>query len=92
MKLSQLAAKPTLIKLQLDDEDVVTEYGEPLEFWIHDRQPIEKYIEMARAGGDDIGEMIKIVNNFFEKNGKIFGKLHIISYICTVRVLLYKKK
>ena len=42
MKLSQLAAKPTLIKLELDDEDVVKEYGEPLEFWIHDRQPIEK--------------------------------------------------
>lgn len=75
MLLSQLAAKPQLIKLSLDDEDVIKEYGEPLEFWIHDRQPIEKYIEMARAGGDDIGEMIKIVNNLvLDEEGGVIAK------------------
>jgi hypothetical protein len=62
MKLTQLAAKPQLIKIELNDEDTVKEFGESLEFWIWDRQPMDKYIRLAQMGTDNMGELIQAVN------------------------------
>ena len=63
MKLTQLAAKPQLVKIELNDEDVVKEFGEALEFWIWDRQPIDKFIRLAQMKGDDMSELIAAVND-----------------------------
>ena len=62
MKLTQLAAKPQLIKIELNDEEVVKEFGEALEFWIWDRQPMDKFVRMAQMKGEDMGELITAVN------------------------------
>lgn len=62
MKLTKLAAKPQLVKVELNDEETVKEYGEPLEFWIWDRQPMDKYIRLAQMSGDNTGDLIKAVN------------------------------
>jgi hypothetical protein len=62
MKLTQLAAKPQLIKMELDDEETVKEFGESLEFWIWDRQPIDKFIKLATLKADDLGQLIDAVN------------------------------
>jgi hypothetical protein len=62
MKLTQIAAKPQLIKMILDDEDVVKEYGESLEFFIYDRQPMDKFIRLAQMKGEDLSELIAAVN------------------------------
>jgi len=61
MKLTQLTAKPKLIKLELNDEEVIKEYGEPIEFWIWDRQPMDKYIKMANLKEGDVGTLIAAV-------------------------------
>jgi hypothetical protein len=75
MKLSQLAAKPTLIKIELDDETIIEEYGESLEFWIYDRQPIDTYVRMATVGENSPGEMIKLVNAMvMDENGEIIAR------------------
>lgn len=62
MKLTQLAAKPQLVKIELNDEDVVQEFGEALEFWIWDRQPMDKFVRLAQMKGDDMSELITAVN------------------------------
>jgi hypothetical protein len=62
MKLTQLASKPQLIKITLDAADLKEKYGDDLEFWIMDRQPIEQFIKMATLGADNYGEMIRMVN------------------------------
>lgn len=62
MKLTQLAAKPQLVKIELNDEDVVQEFGEALEFWIWDRQPMDKFVRLAQMKGEDISELITAVN------------------------------
>jgi hypothetical protein len=62
MKLTQLAAKPQLIKISLDDEEIVKEYGEALDFWIWDRQPMDKYIRLAQIKGENIADLIAAVN------------------------------
>jgi hypothetical protein len=63
MKLTQLAAKPQLVKIEITDEDVVKEFGEALEFWIWDRQPMDKFVRLAQMTGDDMSELITAVND-----------------------------
>ncbi len=62
MKLTQLAAKPQLVKIELNDEEIIKEFGEPVEFWIWDRQPMDKYIRLAQLQGNNFGELVTAVN------------------------------
>ena len=63
MKLTQLAAKPQLVKIEINDEDIVKEFGEVLEFWIWDRQPLDRFVRLAQMKGDNMGELIEAVND-----------------------------
>ena len=62
MKLTQITAKPKLVKMILDDEDIVKEYGEALEFWIYDRQPMDQFVRLAQMKPEDFQEMVAMVN------------------------------
>lgn len=62
MKLKQLAAKPQLVKIVLDDEETIKEFNEPLEFYIYDRQPIGTFVQLAGLTSDNFAEIVKIVN------------------------------
>jgi hypothetical protein len=62
MKLTQLAAKPQLVKVELNDEDIIKEFGESIEFWIWDRQPMDKFVRLAQMKGEDMAELITAVN------------------------------
>jgi hypothetical protein len=71
MKLSQLAAKPQLIKMVLDDESTVAEFGEAVEFWTWDRQPLETFMKLANSDQANISSMIDIVRTLIlDENGK----------------------
>ena len=61
MKLSQLAAKPQLIKLVLEDEDTVKAFGEAVEFWTWDRQPLDTFMKLANSNSENVGSMIEVV-------------------------------
>ena len=62
MKLTQITAKPKLVKMILDDADIVAEYGEALEFWIYDRQPMDQFVRLAQMKPEDFQEMVAMVN------------------------------
>lgn len=47
MKLESLAKKPQLVLFKLEDTDIVAEYGEAIEFWSWDRQPIDVFMKLA---------------------------------------------
>lgn len=72
MKLSQLAAKPQLIKLMLDDKDTIKEHGEAIEFWTWDRQPLDVFMKLASgANNKDPQSMIGIVRTLIlDEEGK----------------------
>lgn len=71
MKLSQLAAKPQLVKFELDDEDIVKEYGEAIEFYSWDRQPLDIFMKLANANQQDMGQMIDVVKTLIlDEKGK----------------------
>lgn len=59
MDLKNLATKPQLIKVTLDDEDIKTQYGDALDFWVWDKQPLTKFIKYANAENTDPGELIE---------------------------------
>lgn len=61
MKLSQIAAKPQLIMMTLDDEETVKEFGEPLEFYTWDRQPMDTFMQLATVNNKDPNVMLNIV-------------------------------
>lgn len=73
MKLAELAAEPKLIPITLDDEDIVAKYGEALEFWIWDRQPIDRYMSMAKSTADNFDSIVEAVNDMIldEEGNKI---------------------
>lgn len=71
MKLSQLAAKPQLIKLTIDDTDTVKEHGEAIDFWTWDRQPLDTFMKLANSDQANAGAMIDIVRTLIlDENGK----------------------
>lgn len=61
MNLKDIAKKPELIKLTLDDEDTVREYGEALEFYTWDRQPIDTFLKMANNIGQNTAMVVEVV-------------------------------
>ena len=71
MKLSQLTAKPQLIDIHIDDEDTIKEFGEPIEFWTWDRQPMDTFMKLANSSGNDISNIIGVVRTLIlDEKGK----------------------
>ncbi len=59
MKLSELSKKPELIKLTIDKKDLVEKYGETLDFYMYDRQPLHVYSRIAKSSqSEDIGDYL----------------------------------
>ena len=63
MKLSQLAAKPVLIKITLDSEDIIAEHGESVEFWTWDRQPLDVFMKLANLNTGENTQVVEIVKD-----------------------------
>ena len=61
MKIKELSAKPKLIPITIDSEDIVKEFGESIEFFTWDRQPLDVFLKLASTNGSDYGEMVKVL-------------------------------
>ena len=71
MKLSQLASKPQLIKITLDENEIIEQYGEAIEFWTWDRQPLDTFMRLAQSQDSNAGQMIDIVRTLIlDENGQ----------------------
>jgi len=71
MKLSQLAAKPQLIEITIDDKDIVKEFGEPISFWTWDRQPMDVFLKLSSIEGDNQSAAFQTVTDLIlDENGE----------------------
>lgn len=71
MKLSELAKKPQLQKITITNEALVEKYGDELEFFIYDRQPLDIFTKLAGASVNDTGQYINILKEIIlDENGK----------------------
>jgi hypothetical protein len=86
MKLSQLAAKPQLIKIVLDDKELVEAYGDELEFWIYDRQDMDTFVKLATLDAQEFDKIAGLVNNMImDENGEIIAK---DGHVLPIKVLM----
>jgi hypothetical protein len=71
MKLSTLAAKPQLIEITLDDEEIQAEFGEAVTFWTWDRQPIGVFMQLSNIGDEKEINVFDIVRKLIlDEEGK----------------------
>lgn len=71
MKINQLASKPQLIKITLDDQEVIDSVGESVDFWTWDRQPLDKFMKLASVKQDNPAEIIDLVRTLIlDEEGK----------------------
>lgn len=71
MKLSQLAGKPQLIEVIIDDEDIVTEFGEAIEFYTWDRQPMDVFLRLASVDAANYSSILDAVRTLvLDEEGK----------------------
>ena len=75
IKINQIASKPQLIKVTLDDDATKTELGDELEFWTWDRQPLDKFMKLASIKQDNPEEIISVVKELIlDEEGNIIIK------------------
>jgi len=71
MQLSKLAKKPELIKLTIDDEAIVAEYGEAVEFYTWDRQPMDLFLKLASIDQNNQADLFNAVKDLvLDETGK----------------------
>jgi hypothetical protein len=71
MKINQLAAKPQLVKLELDSPETIEAFGEAIEFWTWDRQPLETFMKLAGGSQNDYAKMLDVVRTLIlDEEGK----------------------
>ena len=61
MKLKDLAKKPELTEIILDDKEIKEKYGDALSFYVHDRLPIEMYTKLASVNSQDASSMYSLI-------------------------------
>lgn len=90
MKLSKLAAKPTLTLVVLDDEKIVETYGEPIEFYVYDRQDMTTFMKLASLEGEqDFGAIASVVEDLVldEDGNKVLGNGNMLPVDVMLKVI-----
>jgi hypothetical protein len=71
MKINQLASKPQLVKITLDSAETIEQFGESVDFWTWDRQPLDTFMKLAANQNADYALMIDIVRTLIlDEDGK----------------------
>ena len=80
MKLSELATKPQLTEVIIDDKDIVEKYGESLQFFVQDRLPIETYTKLASVKQDDPSQIYEVIKDLIlnEDGSPVMSEGHIL--------------
>lgn len=75
IKINQIASKPQLIKMVLNDDDTVKSLGDELEFYTWDRQPLDRFMKIAKVQQDNPEEIIGIVKDLIlDEQGNVVIK------------------
>lgn len=90
MKLKELATKPQLTELTVDDPEVVNVYGEPLEFYIYDRQDMGTFMKLASLEDqNDFETVSEIVKSLVldEEGNRILDDEHQLPVDVMIKVI-----
>ena len=88
MQLKELAQKPNLELVTVDPPVIVEAYGEPLEFYMMDRQDLPTYLKLAQIK-DNQEEIFEIVKDIVldDKGKRVLGDGELLPVDIMVPVL-----
>jgi len=70
MKLKDLAKKPQLIEIVLDNKDLVKEYGDTITFHTWDRVDVATFMRLGSIDTKNTAELIMVVKDLvLDENG-----------------------
>lgn len=70
MNIKELARAPKLIKLTIDDEETVAQYGESLDFYMYDRQPTDVFLKLVSVD-ENVEKMFEVIQTLIlDEKGK----------------------
>jgi hypothetical protein len=69
MELATLAKEPTLTKVTVDAEAIVEAYGEPVDFWMLDRQDLPTYLKLSKIQDDQTQMWSVLKDLMLDKDG-----------------------
>ena len=80
MKLTQLATKPQLIKIIIDDAELVEKYSEEVEFFVHDKISLDQYTQLASVKTEDFTSIIQLVKELVlnEEGKRVMDDEHVL--------------
>lgn len=80
MKLTELAIKPKLSKISIENPELVEKYGETIDFYVLDRLPLEKYTRLASLKTEDLGSMMDLVKELIldENGNQVMDEDHVL--------------
>lgn len=89
MKLAQIAKKPQLTLMSLDDEETVKEFGEPLEFYTWDRQPMDMFLRLSTVDPNNQSAIISAVKELVmdDKGNKVLDGEEVLPTHIMLRVM-----
>ena len=90
MKLEALASKPKLIKITIDDEDIIATYGEAVEFHVYDRQNMDTFMSLASIeGNSQFSDIAKVVAGLImdEKGKLVLGDGEVLPMDLTIKTV-----
>lgn len=59
--IKEFAKKPQLIEVQVDEESIVEQYGEPITFWMMDYVDINTYFDFFKAQTEGAGDTLNVL-------------------------------
>ena len=60
MDISKLAARPELIEIKLDEQDIIDTYGEEITFWMRDHLDLSTYFDFYKFQKESSSEQLMI--------------------------------
>lgn len=89
MKLQALAAEPKLEKITVDHESIVEKYGEPLDFYMYDRQDMDTFMQLASMDQDNQTAIFSLVRGLIrnEEGDLILSEKFTLPVDVMVRVI-----
>lgn len=89
MKLSELAKKPELTLIVINDEDTIKEFGEPIEFYTFDRIPLDTFSTLASADQSNPKELIDVVKTLIlsETGEQIINEKQMLPPVILIRAI-----
>lgn len=70
MKLADLATEPKLLKITIDKPELVEKYGDELEFFVYDRQPLDVFAKLGTTDQQNVVHLTEMLSDLIlDENG-----------------------